>query len=210
MKRILAMIMALMLLCGAALAEVRLSGDVNVRTGPGLDYDTLGTMRKGSVLEFLGRIGTDDRGVAWYYVTDGRTTGWVSSKYAELSGEDVAQAENLSEYCGQPLDEAAAMLGLDEAAGVQSIVARQFWGDAVVLGGEDRVSYIGVRGKGYGMFGVAPGMALDDAVAQLASAGLALTFRSDYGAMFDYRGDTLVLHSAEGIVMTLDWYAADE
>ena len=59
-------------------------GDTNVRSGPGLDYKQLGTLKQGCTLDYLGTTTYDARGVAWYCVDYNGGTGWVSSKYTEL------------------------------------------------------------------------------------------------------------------------------
>ena len=59
-------------------------GDTNVRSGPGLDYKQLGTLKQGCTLDYLGTTTYDARGVAWYSVEYNGGTGWVSSKYTEL------------------------------------------------------------------------------------------------------------------------------
>lgn len=88
----LALMMALSVLAGSwALAEdagkVKTTGSVNVRSGPGLDYKSLGSVKKGTTFEYQGESKKDDRGVTWYRVKyDGSTKAWVSSKYATLSG----------------------------------------------------------------------------------------------------------------------------
>ena len=41
-KAMLAMTVVLALIAGAAMAEVRTTGNVNLRTGPGLDYEIVG------------------------------------------------------------------------------------------------------------------------------------------------------------------------
>ena len=61
------------------------SGDSNVRTGPGLGYDSIGELKKGQSAEYLNESSVDDRGVAWYYISFNGKSGWVSSKYTELS-----------------------------------------------------------------------------------------------------------------------------
>ena len=72
-------------------ASVYINGDCNVRSGPSLSHDTLGTARQGSVLTGLGTIRTDSRGIEWYSVSFRDQDGWVSSTYASLSGfEDYA------------------------------------------------------------------------------------------------------------------------
>ena len=83
----LALALILVLLCGAALAEGRTTGNVWRRTGPGLDYEQIISFSEGKSLEYLGESSEDDRGVAWYKVSGGGYTGWVSSRYSELVGE---------------------------------------------------------------------------------------------------------------------------
>lgn len=63
---------------------VEATASVNVRTGASLEYTSLGTMKKGQTLDFLGSLCLDDRDVVWFYVRYGSGTGWVSSKYTSL------------------------------------------------------------------------------------------------------------------------------
>lgn len=79
---------ALALLCSVALAEVKTTANVWMRTGPGLDYDTITSFAEGKSLKYLGEYSVDDRGVTWYKVASGENTGWVSSRYTELIGEE--------------------------------------------------------------------------------------------------------------------------
>jgi uncharacterized protein YgiM (DUF1202 family) len=60
------------------------SGDVYIRTGPGKNYESVGVIKAGNTVEYLGNSSTDERGVAWYNIRYNGTDGWVSSKYAEL------------------------------------------------------------------------------------------------------------------------------
>ena len=108
----LAFILALALLCGAALAEVKATGDVWMRTGPGLNYDQVAIVKEGKTLEYLGETQMDERPVAWYKVSDGKDTGWVSSKYTELTGEDAAAAEKPAEAPTEAPTEAPQAGGL--------------------------------------------------------------------------------------------------
>jgi len=89
--RIAALALTLMLLCGLALAEVRTTASVNMRTGPGLNYEIVTSFSAGKSLTYLGESSVDDRGVTWYKVSGGKYTGWVSSKYTKLVGEEGAQ-----------------------------------------------------------------------------------------------------------------------
>jgi len=94
--RILAVAAALMLILGLALAEVRTTGDVWLRTGPGLDYDAVSILSSGKSFEYLGETSVDGRGVAWYRISAGGKEGWVSSRYTEMIGES-AEAEDEAE-----------------------------------------------------------------------------------------------------------------
>ena len=91
--KVFALALAMALLCGAALAEVRTTGNVWMRKGPGLSYDQVTSFSTGKTLTFLQETSEDDRGVIWYKVTDGKNTGWVSSRYTELVGETVEATE---------------------------------------------------------------------------------------------------------------------
>ena len=64
--------------------KIKATGNVNVRKGPGLGYDILGSITKGSTLPFLGEVKKDSRGVYWGKVEYKGKTGWISSKYAKL------------------------------------------------------------------------------------------------------------------------------
>lgn len=59
-------------------------GDSHVRTGPGLAYASIGTIRKGGGATYLGKSSVDDRGVTWYNVDYKGDSAWVSSKYTTL------------------------------------------------------------------------------------------------------------------------------
>ena len=73
-------------LCASALAtSVYFSGNVNVRTGPGVGYATMGSVNAGSTLTWMGSTQYDARGTAWYSVSFGGRTGWVSSTYSSLT-----------------------------------------------------------------------------------------------------------------------------
>ena len=90
MKKILAALLCAILLLScmtafAASSYIVATGDVNVRSGPGLGYSILGTIRKGGTLDSDGTTSVDSRGVAWYRVYYGSNTyGWVSSVWATL------------------------------------------------------------------------------------------------------------------------------
>ncbi len=90
--RALGVALALALVCGAALAEVRTTGNVWLRKGPGLGYGQITSFSSGKTLTYEGESSVDERGVTWYKVSSGKNTGWVSSKYSKLVGEDAQPA----------------------------------------------------------------------------------------------------------------------
>lgn len=95
MKVIAMMLIAVMMMSGAALAagQIRTDGKVNVRKGAGRDYGVKGTVNAGTVLNY-DDTHKDERGVTWYHITNGKG-GWVSSMYAtQLSGSGKATAKN--------------------------------------------------------------------------------------------------------------------
>ena len=60
------------------------SGDVNMRSGPGMNYSVLSVLSNGSVVRYLEQSSFDDRGVEWYSVENNGVSGWVSSRYSKL------------------------------------------------------------------------------------------------------------------------------
>ena len=90
--RTAALALAMALLCGIALAEVRTTASVNLRSGPGLSYAIVTSFPEGKSLTYLGESSVDDRGVTWYKVSSGKNTGWISSRYARLVGEEGGSA----------------------------------------------------------------------------------------------------------------------
>ena len=106
--RVVAVTAALMLMQGFAQAEVKTTGDVWLRTGPGLDYESLAILKTGKTYEYLGESSVDERGVTWYRITVGDKTGWVSSRYSELIGEAAGAGEAADEAAEPAPTEAPA------------------------------------------------------------------------------------------------------
>ncbi len=136
-KRIAALALALMLLCGLALAEVRTTANVNLRSGPGLNYEIVTSYKEGRQLTYLNESSADDRGVTWYKVSDGKHTGWISEKYVELKGEDVQPAAT-----AQPTAAPSAQPGPSSEAGGNALNAGGLFADS--LGGEQPQPTAGV------------------------------------------------------------------
>ena len=128
-KSVLALLLTLVLIAGMALAEVRTTGNVNLRTGPGLDFEIVGSVAPDAELVYLGETRTDSRGVDWYLVEFKGGESWISSRYSELSGEEVPVASvsemdgewvELSGYYLCDLVDAAERLGLTDYAEMDS------------------------------------------------------------------------------------------
>ena len=228
MKKLLAVLLVLAALMTCAFAEVYTTGNVNLRKGPGLNYGTVGSVPEGTELEYLGEISTDERGVDWYKVVYKGKTVWISSKYSELRGEQIWQLEaydphadavELSGYFMQDLSWSAKEAGLTQFQVVNSESPNQYYNDSAVLGGYDIVSYIGLTGRDYCVFGVRLGMEVEEARSILTQAGLVLydDFRdtlvflhpsNEYS--YDWVGDydsSINLYCMDGVIMDLSWSA---
>ena len=59
------------------------TGKSNVRTGPGKQYKSIGTLHRGESAKYLGRTSTDERGVVWYAIRWDGHDAWVSSMYTK-------------------------------------------------------------------------------------------------------------------------------
>ena len=55
------------------------AGPLNIRSGPGISYKKVGSLKKGTVVTVL------ESANGWYKVTDGSTTGYVSDAYVTVS-----------------------------------------------------------------------------------------------------------------------------
>lgn len=68
--------------------EVYVYDDSFVRQSPSLNGTKLGAAHGGDTLYFLGDVSTDERGVDWYRVVFGNSSGWISSRYTILTEDD--------------------------------------------------------------------------------------------------------------------------
>ena len=130
--RIVAAALALLFAWGMALAEVRTTASVNVRSGPGLSYDIVATYQENKSLTYLGESSTDDRGVVWYKVSTNNGDGWVSSRYSELKGEAAPTAEPVvAEPTAEPAP-AATEKPADGLAGLPALNAGGLFAESIV------------------------------------------------------------------------------
>lgn len=226
MKKLLAVLLVLGMLLTCAFAEVYTTGNVNLRKGPGLNYDTMGSVPEGTELEYLGAVSTDERGVDWYKVEYKGKAAWISSKYSEVRGEAIwkldaydshADAVELSGLFMQDLEESARQAGLTNFRVVQSEVPYQYYNDAAILAGYSVVDFIEVCGAGYAVYGVTLGMDVEEAKALMTEAGLVKCKERDDVVVFEHRANAysydiglefdscINLWCMDGVVVELDW-----
>lgn len=77
-------------------ANVYINGNCNIRSGPALEYDSLGVAHKGKTMTGTGSISTDSRGVDWYSVKYDGDEAWVSSVYASLKKKSSSSSSSTS------------------------------------------------------------------------------------------------------------------
>ena len=98
MKKFLSLLLIFLVIVSlftAALASsVRTTGDVWLRKGPGKNYSKIRAISKGTKLSYTGKSSVDYRGVRWYRVKYNGSTGWVSSRYAKLSGSSSSSSSS--------------------------------------------------------------------------------------------------------------------
>ena len=214
MKKILAIILALLCLGSALAAEVVTTGNVNLRVGPGLDYDVLASVPADTRLEYLSETSVDERGVAWFLVAYGDGEAWISSRYSQLADgaapavEDARPAIPVNDFSGSAellplyrtdLLAAAYALNLPEYARVEnSEVPNRYSDDALMLAGNTAVECIVLSGAGYTFAGAGVGMDAAQAKAALLAEGLTLIGDSDTRMDFEYPGKNAYLLSVGG------------
>ncbi len=86
---LLAMLLCLSGLAAFAESKVKTTGKLNLRTGAGLAYSSVGIVPKDVTVSY-DSAATDDRGVVWYHVTYDGKSGWISSIYAKPEGGSPA------------------------------------------------------------------------------------------------------------------------
>lgn len=63
------------------------TGTLNVRSGPGTAYGKVGTLKRGAAVSV-----EDDRTAGWYKISGGGLSGYVSSEYVTILGEEGASS----------------------------------------------------------------------------------------------------------------------
>lgn len=113
--KIAALALALMMIGGAALSEVVTTGSVWLRSAPNLNAEQITSYKEGKSLTFLGETAEDERPVLWYKVTDGKNTGWISSKYSKLVNEELPAPAATEAPVETPVEPIAAPVESTEA-----------------------------------------------------------------------------------------------
>ena len=199
---------------------VSFSGDVNVRTGPGLGYEVIGSVSKGQTLTYAGETRKDDRGVAWYSVNYKGQRGWVSSRYSSLNGassstknwsdslstgnhyvEEKNTGNNyieVSQYYLTELSSAADKLGLNTFYVTHSEAPNTYTDGKLTIGGNDIVEYFGLDGTGYKVFGVYIGMKKQKAKDLMLSAGMKFYDDRNQELSFEHPSSNRSIYDSEG------------
>ena len=63
---------------------IQATGRLNVRSGPGLNYESIAILQDGATAAYLDQYALDERGVTWYMISCNGGSGWVSSRYCAL------------------------------------------------------------------------------------------------------------------------------
>jgi murein DD-endopeptidase MepM/ murein hydrolase activator NlpD len=79
-------------------AQTNDNANVNVRTKPNLSGDVLTQIRNGGVVQVIDGPYQDLRGIVWFKVTDGETTGWSSAEWLVASNGPEAPGSAQAEF----------------------------------------------------------------------------------------------------------------
>lgn len=228
--RFVAAALIVALLMGAcALADVLTTGNVNLRTGPGLAYDTVTSVSAGEYLDYLGESSVDERGIAWYLVDYNGTNCWISSKFAELQGENTAPRAlpdlsridgymEVSGYFGKDLVKSAAEVGLGNYAEVTCEAPYQYSDGYLTFGAAySDIEFMELKGGEYSVYGVSIGMSAEEAIAIMQQNGLKLDLNGSDFIVFEHpaSADSYInidgydscinLWLRNGVIVSLDW-----
>ncbi len=76
-----------------AASKVYANMNANLRTGPGLKYKIVDTVKDGTAMTYLGKKESDNRGVDWYKVSYEDNELWISSRCASLVAKPTTSAK---------------------------------------------------------------------------------------------------------------------
>lgn len=115
--------------------------DVNVRVGPGINYQVIGTLRKGEQRPLHGK----NPDGTWLQTSYRERTGWVSSSFAGISG-DIKNLPTVS-VSSNPISTATSRPSPTVSGRVSAYVSRVIDGDTITVlynGRSYTVRYIGI------------------------------------------------------------------
>jgi uncharacterized protein YgiM (DUF1202 family) len=121
---------------------------LNIRSGAGVDFERIGSIPDGDVVQIMGDIDYDGDGDAWYLVTDGDVTGWAFSGYLVEASQPAAPDDEVEQEEPQfvthdwlqsadgdginirdSYSEDADVIGAVPGDGVVEIIAKVRWDD---------------------------------------------------------------------------------
>lgn len=225
MKKTILILLALLIM-STANAQILTTGSVNIRSGPGLDYDAIGSIDTGKVLLYLYETEVDDRGVEWYHIGYKEMEGWVSSKYArnlegpveEVSVREISRYIEAADWYDKDLAKAAKKLNLNYKYVIESSEAPvRYYNEALMVAGYEDISCMILIGPGYTIYGAAVGMKLEDARAKLEEAGMVFHWERENCVSYERptpedskmdwaeHDSILYVDHENGIVYSLNW-----
>ena len=221
--RFAAILLLIVVMCGTfALADVVVTTNVNMRSGPGTGYRVICTVPEGSHLDYMDeKVGGNGK-VTWYQVKYDGQKGWIYAEYAEYDGVasvvasayDLSNIENYTDvrvYFGKDVAASAQEIGL---VGYQETLhdgVQKYFDDHLTFSGVENVDLIALFGGEYTVFGVAPGMEISEAAMMIYEKGLELNVVDDNCMGFIHRdsasgqASNLTLNVEDGTVISIEW-----
>ena len=224
-RLIAAMLIAVLLMSACAIADVVVTTNVNMRSGPGTSYRVVCSVPEGAHMDYLDERCAADGKVNWYQVKYEGKKGWIYAEYVEYDGIPTVIAStfdlsnidsflDLSVYFGKEIAASAQEIGL---MGYQESLhdsVKKYFDDKLTLSGVENVDLIALFGGEYTLFGVAPGMEISEAAMMLDESGLIFTDLDENSWSFDCAsaGDeidsVLKLFVQDDIVVSIEWSLA--
>ena len=228
LKRLIsAVLVAVMLICAYALADVVTTGDVNLRSGPGTNYSIIATISEGERLAYLGDNGSG----SWYNVEYEGMEGWISAKYADIVDDllpvapqpeeepeqPAAVVREVSVFWNQDLDTAAQMIGLNGYQESLMKPSKKYFDDNLTIAGDEKVELMVLLGSKYTILGASVGQHVSSAAESIVKRGMvfagsepgSVTFNFARNNVEGYTGSTLTLYATENIITSIEWTAGE-
>lgn len=221
-----AILVAAVVICACALADVVTTDNVNMRSGPSSDYRVICTIPKDTHVEYVDEKCRANGEVSWYQVKYEGKKGWIYAEYAKYDGvESVIASEydlanidsflDVSVFFGQNLQTSAKYAKLDGLQEVLHDSVKKYFNDKLTFSGAENVDFIGLYGGEYTVFGVAPGMEISKAAMMLDAKGLALSSVEEKTISFDCATSAkgydsiLTMNVEDGTVVSIEFSKVD-